>query len=372
MDESARIWSLMTRKLSGEATPGELEEWQALLRRQPRWQYAYEMLASWWPLPAHPAEGAAESLQQLQERLRAMDLLPDEPVPGVDGQPYPWESERPRRGRGKTVLIGALLLTAGSTAFWLAGRHRSPTAATMPAGGQSEVSTRYGSKSRVQLPDGSTVWLNSGSNLTYDIHQFGQGHREVTLTGEGYFDVAGDASHPFLIHAGEIRVQVLGTAFDVKAYPEDRTVETTLIRGSIAVSLVNQPSRTLTLSPRQKLIVFKDRMDSPAPPRAGAADSLRPYQLSALTISPEDSTVVETAWLQNRLVFRSTSFADLARMLERRYNVRINFSDGEVKGYRLTGSFQNETLEEALRALQITAPFQYRVEDQEIYISSAP
>ena len=85
----------------------------------------------------------------------------------------------------------------------------------------NEVSTQPGSKSKIQLPDGSTVWLNAGSKLTY-TKDFGKEIREVTLIGEAFFDVTKMKEKPFIIHTSSINIKVLGTAFNVKAYPEDK------------------------------------------------------------------------------------------------------------------------------------------------------
>ena len=106
------------------------------------------------------------------------------------------------------------------------------------------------------LPDGSTVWLNAGSRLTYDS-LYGTTLREVTLSGEAYFDVVKNPKKPFIIHTGKINIRVLGTVFNVKSYPEEQTIETSLIKGSIEVSFPSQPSKKIILKPNQKLIIDK-------------------------------------------------------------------------------------------------------------------
>src|SRR4029078_631833 len=99
------------------------------------------------------------------------------------------------------------------------------------------VSTKRGSKSKVQLPDGTQVWLNADSRIAYN-EKFQGNLREVTLEGEAYFDVVRDEKRPFVIHTAAIDIKVLGTAFNVRSYANEKNTETSLIRGSIEVTLV--------------------------------------------------------------------------------------------------------------------------------------
>lgn len=367
MEEETYIWSLITKKLSGEATESELGELEDFLRKQPSWQYSYEMLSTWWP-QATAKEMLPEARQSFSRVQETIGVSYDEPEIPV----APWDIPRSRRSWKKWALVagvGAVLLLGG-TALWKKRTVQSPPlAAATPSGHLSEISTRYGSKSKVALPDGSVVWLNSGSNFTYDNNHFGEADRQVTLSGEAFFDVAHDAAHPFIIHAGKIDIRVLGTSFDVKSYPEDKTIEATLIHGSIEVSFPDHPQKRVLLTPRQKLIVFNDdrlvlQNMNPLKPEAK-----KDYKIAPMTIIPSDSTVVETSWVQNKLAFRSENFQDLAVQMERWYNVDINFTSSAVRHYKFTGIFANESLDQALKALQITAPFRYRIEQNEVYIS---
>jgi ferric-dicitrate binding protein FerR (iron transport regulator) len=376
MNDESHIWSLMTRKLSGEATAEELAELEELLGRQSSWQYAYEMLAAWWPLQKSGPEEkeAEESLDRLKEQIRAREfILTEEEIPGP--VQAPWETGRQGiAGWKKWMMAAAVLLVVVASMFYFMQSRppRMQAAGEQELEGRSEISTRYGSKSKVILPDGTSVWLNSGSNLTYSNHHFGEAVREVMLTGEAFFDVAHDAAHPFIIHTGKINVRVLGTAFDIKSYPGDKTIEATLLRGSIEVTFLEHPRKKVLLKPHQKLTVYNgDRMlNGNLNIQQGKNIALKDYEISEMTINPADSLVVETAWLQNRLIFRSETFEELAVQMERWYNVKINFSDSRAKQYRFTGAFENESLEEALKALQITAPFHYRIEKNEVYISN--
>lgn len=374
MSDDQHIWSLMARKLSGEATAAEHAELEKLIRDQPAWQYAYEMLSAYWPASGKAASdehALRQRFGRLQERIRQqssaaddakavnMSLLPRE------AEAAPLHSNRKKRLRWAMAATVLLIMAAGIY-LW---QHHLPGEKEDAHGRKSEIVTRNGSKSKITLPDGSTVWLNAGSRLVYDNNSFGTSDREITLTGEGFFDVAHNARLPFSIHAGRINVLVLGTSFDVKSYPQDRTIETTLIRGSIEVSFAGHPEKKVLLKPRQKLTVFNDDSLLTESVHTVKKNNEENYKVSPLTINTSDSSVVETAWVQNKLAFRSASFANLAVQMERWYDVTIRFDDSKVKNYSFTGSFENESLDQALKALQITAPFSYRIEKDEVYIS---
>jgi len=215
--------------------------------------------------------------------------------------------------------------------------------------------------SSITLKDGSTVRLNKGSKISY-AKGFGDNNRELTLVGEAFFDVVKKNGQPFIIHTNTITIRVLGTAFNVKAYPEDKKTETSLMRGRIEVTLNTEPNNKIVLMPTEKLVV-----DNAYQPIAGASEEDRPAKINLRNLAtinkiqyyPADSTVVETAWVENKLVFRDESFEDLAIRLERFYNVQIEFADSRLLSKRLTGIFEKETINEALDALSITIPFRF-------------
>ncbi len=367
MEEQTHIWNLITRKLSGEATAEEVSELETYLKSHPEKQYAFGMLSEWWRLkePAQADERIAARFQKLRQQLQLPEKDDVEELPPLRYGFWP---------RNKWAVAAVALVLVGCAAFFYFSGGRfsmDPSAAIVSEGVMSQVSTSYGSKSKVVLPDGTLVWLNSGSNLTYNNRKFGKESRAVVLVGEAYFEVAHDADHPFIIHAGKINVKVLGTAFDIKSYPSDPTIQATLIRGAIEVSFANQPKKKVRLKPHQTLTVVNNAMMIAGNRvNKGLAQSKNGYTVNPVTVMPEDSTIVETSWVDNKLAFRSEAFPQLARQMERWYNVNINFTDSQVKQYKFTGIFKNESLEQALKALKITAPFNYRVNGDEVYISS--
>jgi len=238
------------------------------------------------------------------------------------------------------------------------------------------VYTPKGSKAMTLLPDGTQVWLNAGSNISYDASSYGKLTRKVTLIGEGFFKVVSNAKVPFIVNAKYVSIKALGTEFDVKAYPEENIVETTLIRGIVDIegNDKNKKPFKITMNPKQKVTVFAgvatlDTTILSNPSRKMILEELKNTKL--VTISPNLpskpiindilKTDLITSWKDNRWVFEGETIGNLSILLERRYNVKINIASEELKLYKFTGTFENETIEQIMQVLQITAPLKYKI-----------
>jgi len=227
--------------------------------------------------------------------------------------------------------------------------------------------TNAGERKKVTLPDGSTVWLNSKSILKLDKH-FNKNNRLVWLQGEGFFDVT-HSNKAFKVQTTEFEINVLGTAFNVKAYPDEVTSEATLIRGLITMQPVNGGG-IITLKPSQKITLYK---------KLGATTVLSQQKRQPKISHPEitidhyqlarDSTVVETAWVQNKIEILDQEFGEIRPMLEKWYNVQITFTSPELEKYRFTATFTKETIKDALDALQRVEKFNYEIKGDQIKIS---
>jgi len=227
---------------------------------------------------------------------------------------------------------------------------------------KSIVSTPAGSKTSVELPDGSKVWLNANSSLTYTTG-FVDGKREVSLVGEAMFDIKHDSLHPFFVHTENFDVADLGTIFNIRAYPEDKSTEAALISGSIEISLKKRKSDKILLEPNQKMVLQKsgDRFRS-------KGKDIAPVVLPIIP-DPQTQIAPDTSWMVNKLIFKDESFEDLAMKLQRRYNVEILFEQQDYGDYKFTGRFEDETIDEALQELEIIAPFSYRKKGNRIFIT---
>lgn len=356
-----RIWELMGRKLAGEASAEELQELDGLLREHPDLHFPVEAIANIWkttPDPAERAEGEeahTRLINRMQGRGISIGLPAEEQQAAVfqleEGKRRPW-----LRYVAAAAVAGVLIAAA---AWWW-----QPSGKTAHSPAISEVSTRNGSRTSVQLPDGSHVWLNAGSKLTYS-KDFGNNNREVNLSGEAFFDIAKNADYPFIIHTARMDVKVLGTRFNLKAYPDDKMTEATLLQGSIEASLKGRPGERIILKPTEKILVSDD---SSALHTVKASEPVMAVKHLTYYAEQEDA-IVETSWMENKLVFRDESFASLAARMERWYGVTIRFADKQKEELRFTGVFAQENIQQALQALQMTAAFNYTIHGTEIIIN---
>lgn len=353
----------MGRKLANEATPEELKELAALLKEYPDAQYLYEWLNTEGSAAMNEDRQAiAAAWRKHEERLQ--QTVPDYVTGDLEISPA---DHRP--GLRWRYFAFAFLLLLGGLFFFLHRNVVSTDPVFKPF--NNVVSTRYGSKSKLILPDGSQVWLNAGTKLIYP-NNFLQDSREVSLSGEAYFDVVHDEKRPFIIHTRKLDIRVLGTVFNVKSYPEDKTTETTLIRGAVAIFFKDRPEEKIILKPNEKIIVANEPVGDSSSRLSPTAlhGGLPLVTLSRLTVHAQDSLVVETAWVQNKLVFEDESFTAVAARMERWYAVRFHFQDERVKQLHFTGIFERESLPEALEALRLSAHFRYRIdkEKEQVFI----
>ncbi|MGC4103457.1 FecR family protein [Ferruginibacter sp.] len=369
-----RIWTLLSRKLSGEATQAELFELNELLKVSPEAGIPVSYIQEFWHIPSEKDEEFLEATFHLHhERLKdkGFDLDIDRHETGSLNFDFP--AEPAPKKRKKVLWLAAGLVCVAVIAFFTFTHSNTDTPAFKEKIAQSEVSTKNGSRTKIQLPDGTSVWLNSSSKLVYDNTHFGADMREVSLTGEAYFDVVKNPAKPFIIHTAKMDIKVLGTAFNVKCYPGEKNMETSLIHGSIEVTLKDRQEKII-MKPNEKLILSNEEVkpfikSAMAQNKQGETKAVPIIELSHLTFFPKDSSIVETGWVENRLVFSEETFVEIAHKMERWYGVTINITNEKLKKELLTGIFEKETINEALKALQFTTPFNYKVEKDVITIS---
>ena len=363
MEHLDLFWSLMSRKLAGEASEAELQELNAMLAASPELRAAANQVETIWQTPNEPDQEYLEATYLLM-RDRMLQQKPTIiPQPEVE---IPAKRKRPAIRRTSVLAILAFVLVVSAVTWYTFLGSSTDTVADnkQPV---KEVVTNKASKTKLVLPDGTIAWLNSGSKLTYG-NWVNQSTREVVLIGEGYFDVAKNPNKPFIIHTSVLDVKVLGTRFNLKAYPDEATTETSLLHGSVEVVLHRQPGKVIRLVPNQKLVVQNALAQMPAKalPEQAVASEILP--LKTVQIGGAPSLLVETRWVSNKLVFVDEPFADIARKMERWYDIRIVFNNQQAQELRLTGSFENESLSQALEALRFIADFKYTINQDTITI----
>lgn len=245
-----------------------------------------------------------------------------------------------------------------------------------------EVKSAAGSRSTVTLTDGTTVWLNAGSRLVYS-RNFGKGNREVTLEGEGYFNVAPDSKDPFRVITSKLEITALGTSFNVKSYPGENYIQTTLVSGSVKVKRneYRDMEQGVMLKPSQQITYYLDSDQLLLASRTGTTaeeimeisipeNRVEKSGIDRIVLLKGVNPEIFTSWKDNRLIFDDEPFESIAVKLERRYGARIIIRDEEIKNKRFKGRFDEITIEQALSALSFASPFNYQIKQDTIFITS--
>lgn len=345
------FFKLLSRQLAGEASEKELHQLRKIVDADPELKKVY--------LSFNLAndEVSEEDLTKAEQAFALHSLKMHLHVPEQASSTY----TVPRTGSTLRWFASLCLLLICVLFIWLF----SPFSSNSPS--KSQVVTKKGSKTMVKLPDGSSVWINSDSRLQYTDNFKGK-LREVWLDGEAFFDVKKDPAHPFVIHTDKINIKVLGTSFNVKSYPADQLIETSLIKGRIEVSFNDRPSENIILRPNEKLTVRKDQSESN---HTGLrTENTTKIKLDNLRPQNEHSPLIETAWMENKIAFSNCLMTDIAVMLERRFDVSVEFKNQEVRKYRYTGVFDDESIDDILKIMKISKPFNYKLNGKKLTITN--
>ncbi len=208
-------------------------------------------------------------------------------------------------------------------------------------------------KSFKVLADGTKVWLNKRSTISYN-KDYGKNKREIFLEGEAYFDVTKSKAIPLIIHASNVDIEVKGTAFNVNAYKENKEIQVALVRGLIEVTDKLDKNHKVLLKPNEKLVFS-------ANPAKGHANFMV-FSLASNTLS------ANTKWIADTLVFRKEKLKDLAMRMEKKYDLKIEVHSELLKEKRFSGTFTDETIDQALAALKQSYPLTYTINNRLVVI----
>ncbi|WP_455628500.1 FecR family protein [Parabacteroides chinchillae] len=210
----------------------------------------------------------------------------------------------------------------------------------------SEITSPNGSKTKLKLADGTVVWLNSGSTVRYN-NGFGKDNRQLLLSGEAYLEVERNEKLPFVVKTKEVDVVVLGTVFNVNAYPENEDVKVSLLNGSVSLSKDGSV----------KPIILK-------PMETGVYN-----RMSGQIIIDHQMVANALSWINGRLVFNGETFEEITKILERNFNVKIVIHDENLKKKRFGGDFRNnKSIEEILEIMSSSGKFKYKTTNDRIDI----
>jgi len=299
-----------------------------------------------------------EQASRLKHRLELMEASEPAPVVQMEGL----EINKPGMKISWLLKISAVAAVLVVTTFFIVrffnnnGTNSSKT-----------FLAAYGERKNIQLPDGSDVTLNAGSKIEI-LENFGRSTRDVFLEGEAFFDVKHNEKLPFIVHTAAMDVKALGTAFNVKAYMDERTTETSLIRGLVEITLKENNNRTMLLYPNQKIKWEHPRAKQAAGNALASnnADSVnKPDSLVKKLVVTDEGAIKELAWKENKLVFDDELFINIALLLERWYGAEVEFRDDAIRYYRFTGNFEKEDIHTVLDFLKESKGFNYKIEQGE-------
>ena len=209
------------------------------------------------------------------------------------------------------------------------------------------VAVDYGQKANLTLPDGTKVWLNSATHLSYDA-EYNKSDRKIYLDGEAYFEVAKNKDKRFIVCCNDLEIEALGTTFDVKGYCDDHSVTTLLAEGSVKVS--NKTDVTL-LKSGEKVEYHKSKQT---------------FTKSVIS----DMREIDF-WRNNMLIFNSSSLAEIATTLERMYGVKVVFDSEKLKNVLFSGTIRNSSLHNVFYIISLTYPLTYELEGDTVRIGSS-
>ena len=236
------------------------------------------------------------------------------------------------------VLLGLITVTA----YWQGSRQIQSNFSDIV------VEAPLGSKTKLTLPDGSTVWLNAGSKMVYS-QGFGVSDRRLAFQGEGYFEVEKNDEMPFLVQTHDVNVTVVGTKFNFRNYPEDEEAVVELLEGKVALENQLKEEAVRYLSPNEKMVLHK---------------ATREMDITSTTVKEA------TLWTENILLFDEDLLPDIVRELERSYHVQIEIENEDLKQTRFYGQFNQleQNIYDVLDMLSETGKLKYHEEGKVIYL----
>ncbi len=314
MDQPIRLQYLFERYLEGACSPAEVEELVTLLHQEGADPFLKEPLQALWDRSAEDTTAHAVDWDKMFAAIRPSE---DELVGFRQYQ------ERHALRWWLRGAAAAVLCLLGGAGWWLSQRHTAETLASAQAkiAAPSKVHT-------IHLPDGSTVVLNTESRLDYPTAFTGK-TREVYLSGEGFFDIRSVAGQPFLVHTGKLTTRVLGTTFDIKAYPGDGAIDITVTKGKVQV--LNEKKDLGTLVANQQIHFVP------------ATETVRQLRVDTQPV---------VAWKPREIFYDNITMDSAARALEQRFGVTVAFRNEALRTCRVTATFSPEDgLDEILTVL---------------------
>lgn len=335
-------------------SPGDIARWETFKEERPDHKMLIESARASFNdmFNAMAIADRDEQETRLRDRLNIVEQAPVVQMQGYEDK------------KTKKPISVLLKLTAAVVALFFAGYFIINNKSNSRKETLKSFVSAYGERKNFQLPDGSIVTLNAGSKMTIN-ESYGISTRDIWLEGEAFFDVKNNKELPFIVHTPAMNIKALGTTFNVKAYPGEKTTETSLVNGLVEITLTEEKSRKVLLYPNQKIkwivpgaetCLNNEETTEKMSKKKISIES--PVQSLTKT---DGGDVKEIAWIENKLVFDDEAFADIAILLERWYGVKIEFADDVIRSYRFTGIFEKEELSTVLSFLKESKSFNYEI-----------
>lgn len=357
--------NVIVRFLMAEASPRDVKLLESWISSDPVNKAYFEQIRDTW--------NSIELEKELDEQQVQDDL--EHVLNRIDPPPNKQVKNNQLKGKSPLnwFLKSAAIFILGFAVSWILYKNKEID--LLNENVLQIIETPKGSSTKISLPDGSKIWLNAGSKITYSSI-FNKNSREVFLEEEAFFSVSKDEKRQFIVKTPDITVKVFGTSFNVKSYPNENAVETTLVEGSISLYKNSTNGKAsgeeIKLDPSQRVVLYKEEQETrtlteSTPKRIANVPERKPK----LVLSKHIDTEMFTSWKDGHLIIKSEPLEELALTLERKYNVSIHFIDEEIRQFRFTGTFENETIEQVLAAIKLASSIDYKIEEREIWINQA-
>lgn len=320
MSKEEKIITLLIRLFSGNISPKENDDINAWILESPENKRSFQELENLWQV-THPAF-SPDSIDVKAAELKFLEEVRERKL--IQSPLFVWWQ------RVAAILILPVIMVAG----YLMYNQSFRTTASEIA--YQEIKSPFGITSKIDLPDGTTVWLNSGSKLKYPV-AFVSNERNVYLSGEAFFKVHSDKIHPFIVSTDKMNVKATGTQFNVEAYSTDSITAVTLVEGKVDVNI-----------------------------GMTTIEKLKPNQRIVLNSNSNTYTKTETdakhwgVWKDGILAFRDQPLEDVFKRLGRTFNIDIKVKDSIVAKQLYRATFEEESLDDILKLLKMTAPINYK------------
>jgi ferric-dicitrate binding protein FerR (iron transport regulator) len=332
MDNERYLW-LVTREITGEITSEEKTELESLLVASPLDQEKFKLTEKFWRQEGY-ADQSSDSDEALKKILARIN-------------------ENQKEVKSRTVFlplfrklaVAAMAIFMVGVGFYSYQEYQDPEAVAL-----IERHNGTGMRSMITLSDGTRIWLNADSKVSYP-EMFVGDTREVHLTGEAFFSVAHNTQKPFYIQLNKASIRVVGTSFNVKAYSNEENIQTSVLTGKVAFISRTEKSQSLN----DTVYLVKNNK---------VTYSLSTGKMETGITNAQD----DREWINGKLICKSETLESIARQLERNFGKQVVIKDPKVGQYRFTGTFEESSLEEILQYLAMTRSFKYSITEKALVI----